>query len=53
MYRQIFCDFGESFTVIDSTGEPPVQYLVESISKVRVYSRPSDNLKEVRNFSHI
>jgi len=36
MYRQIFCDFGESFTVIDSTGEPPLQYLVESISQVRV-----------------
>ena len=37
VYRQIFCDFGETFAVVDSTGEPPLQYLVASISQVRVY----------------
>jgi len=35
IYRQIFCDFGENFTVVDATGEPPLQYMIASISQVR------------------
>ena len=33
-YRQIFCDFGESFTVSDVTGEQPHSVIISSISKV-------------------
>ena len=29
----MFCDFGESFTVVDTTGEPPVSSMVASISR--------------------
>jgi len=41
MYRQIFCDFGEHFTVTDTTGEQPVRYLVASVSQVRAYTYTS------------
>lgn len=35
LFSQIFCDFGETFTVIDTTGEPPVNAMVASISRDR------------------
>lgn len=31
--RQIFCDFGDNFTVIDANGEAPLQYLVDNITQ--------------------
>ena len=31
---EIFCDFGENFTVFDPNGEQPLQYLVERITQV-------------------
>ena len=31
--RHIFCDFGENFTVYDTTGENPVSNMIASISK--------------------
>ena len=33
LFSQVFCDFGESFTVVDTTGEPPVSSMVASISR--------------------
>ncbi|KAF4526242.1 hypothetical protein B566_EDAN001927, partial [Ephemera danica] len=32
VFAQVFCDFGEAFTVIDLTGESPVSAMVASIS---------------------
>ena len=32
--RQIFCDFGEEFTVIDPDGEQPVSVLISAVTKV-------------------
>lgn len=33
LFSQVFCDFGNSFTVVDTNGEPPVSAMVASISK--------------------
>lgn len=33
LFAQVFCDFGEKFTVIDPTGENPVSAMIASISK--------------------
>jgi len=33
VFSQVFCDFGEDFTVTDTTGENPISVLVASISK--------------------
>ncbi|XP_066591841.1 ubiquitin-like modifier-activating enzyme 1 [Prorops nasuta] len=33
VFSQVFCDFGESFTVVDTNGEPPVSAMIASISK--------------------
>ena len=35
-FSQIFCDFGESFTVVDTNGEQPVSNMISSVSKVIV-----------------
>lgn len=32
LYGQIFCDFGDNFTVLDQTGESPVSAMIASIS---------------------
>ncbi|CAH0547040.1 unnamed protein product [Brassicogethes aeneus] len=32
LFAQVFCDFGESFTVVDINGEPPVSAMVADIS---------------------
>lgn len=32
LFSQVFCDFGENFKVVDTTGEPPVSAMVASIS---------------------
>lgn len=32
--RQLFCDFGEEFEVLDRDGEPPVSAMIQHISKV-------------------
>ena len=34
-YRQVFCDFGKEFQVTDIDGEPPINVLVSSITKVK------------------
>ncbi|XP_076333609.1 ubiquitin-like activating enzyme 1 isoform X3 [Tachypleus tridentatus] len=33
LFGQIFCDFGENFTVVDVTGEQPISVMIASISK--------------------
>ena len=33
-FRQIFCDFGDSFVVTDTDGEQPVSVLVSAITRV-------------------
>lgn len=33
LFSQVFCDFGQSFTVVDTNGEPPVSAMIASISK--------------------
>lgn len=33
LFSQVFCDFGDAFTVVDTNGEPPVSAMVASISK--------------------
>lgn len=33
LFSQVFCDFGETFTVVDTNGEPPVSAMVASISR--------------------
>lgn len=33
LFSQVFCDFGDDFTVIDTTGEPPITAMIASISK--------------------
>ena len=33
-FSQIFCDFGESFTVVDTNGEQPISNMISSVSKV-------------------
>ena len=35
MYRQIFCDFGDEFTVVDANDAEPASSLIANISKVR------------------
>lgn len=32
VFAQVFCDFGENFTVVDATGENPVSAMIASIS---------------------
>lgn len=32
--RQIFCDFGENFRIVDATGEQPISVLISHISRV-------------------
>lgn len=32
LFAQVFCDFGDSFTVVDTTGESPVSAMVADIS---------------------
>jgi len=34
-FSQIFCDFGESFTVVDTNGEQPISNMISSVTKVR------------------
>ncbi len=34
--RQIFCDFGEEFEVLDTNGENPTMQIVTEISHVRI-----------------
>lgn len=33
LFAQVFCDFGDSFTVVDTTGEPCASAMIASISK--------------------
>lgn len=33
VFSQVFCDFGEDFTVIDTTGENPISVMVAGITK--------------------
>lgn len=33
LFSQVFCDFGNTFTVVDTNGEPPVSAMVASISR--------------------
>uniref|UniRef100_A0A2S2NJW1 E1 ubiquitin-activating enzyme n=1 Tax=Schizaphis graminum TaxID=13262 RepID=A0A2S2NJW1_SCHGA len=33
VFAQVFCDFGEDFTVIDTTGENPISVMVAGITK--------------------
>ncbi|KAG5326324.1 UBA1 enzyme, partial [Pseudoatta argentina] len=33
LFSQVFCDFGETFTVVDTNGESPVSAMVASISR--------------------
>ncbi|XP_047102553.1 ubiquitin-like modifier-activating enzyme 1 [Schistocerca piceifrons] len=33
LFTQVFCDFGENFTVVDVNGESPVSAMIASISK--------------------
>ncbi|XP_012269545.2 ubiquitin-like modifier-activating enzyme 1 [Athalia rosae] len=33
LFSQVFCDFGPSFTVVDTNGEPPITAMVASISR--------------------
>ncbi|KAM0725118.1 Ubiquitin-like modifier-activating enzyme 1 [Formica fusca] len=33
LFSQVFCDFGDTFTVVDMNGEPPVSAMVASISR--------------------
>ena len=33
-FRQIFCDFGQDFQVIDTNGEAPLTQIVTEISRV-------------------
>lgn len=33
LFSQVFCDFGEKFTVVDTNGEPPVSAMVASVSR--------------------
>ncbi|XP_008553042.1 ubiquitin-like modifier-activating enzyme 1 [Microplitis demolitor] len=33
LFAQVFCDFGSAFTVVDTTGEPPVSAMIASISR--------------------
>jgi len=35
LFAQVFCDFGDKFTVIDTTGEAPVSTMVETVSKAK------------------
>ena len=37
-FRQIFCDFGDSFIVSDTDGEQPISVLISSITRVSVAS---------------
>ena len=34
--RQIFCDFGKDFVVLDTNGENPLTQIVTEISHVRI-----------------
>ena len=33
LFAQVFCDFGEDFTIIDSTGENPVSVMIAGVTK--------------------
>ena len=33
-HRQIFCDFGESFAVVDTNGEQPISNMISAVTKV-------------------
>lgn len=33
-FSQIFCDFGEGFTVVDTNGEQPISNMISSVTKV-------------------
>ena len=33
-FSQIFCDFGEAFTVVDTNGEQPISNMISSVTKV-------------------
>ena len=33
-HRQIFCDFGEEFQVVDTNGETPLTHIVTGITQV-------------------
>lgn len=34
LFGQIFVDFGDEFTVVDTNGEQPAQFMVSNIEKV-------------------
>lgn len=42
--RQIFCDFGDEFEVLDKDGENPITHIVTGISRVRRELIESSNL---------
>ena len=44
-FSQIFCDFGENFTVVDTNGEQPISNMISSVSKVTQKSC----IKNIRN----
>ena len=33
-FRQIFCDFGKDFVVIDNDGETPVSCMISAVTQV-------------------
>lgn len=35
LFSQIFCDFGESFSVVDTNGEEPISNMISSVTKVQ------------------
>lgn len=43
-FSQIFCDFGESFTVVDTNGEQPVSNMISSVSKVCMVLYTDDSI---------
>ena len=34
-YREIFCDFGKDFVVVDNDGETPVSCMISAVTQVR------------------
>ena len=40
LFGQVFCDFGDDFTVIDVNGEEPLTSMISAITKVSVDYRP-------------
>lgn len=36
-YSTVFCDFGTQFSIVDTTGETPLQGMIVSIVSARIY----------------